>query len=275
MCSNLGHSLRRITLRVVLVMGCILATCVWMCDGRCQEREEAISLLAAQSQGARLNEDAVTLLGHAIWSCDPSDHEMYMGLGSELYGRGDVRGAHAAFRSALRLAPYSMDHANNVAACLIDMGQAREAVQILTFAERRNGGRNKSTWKTHINLASALAELQRLEASAERLMAALAFPDHFAQRPIAAANLLYTKRQLLRWSDWEQDAAEASQLCKGQLKGSFNHLAPSLPVDPYMALSFSLSPSLLLAIASHAASFLPRPAQVRTPLSPHAPYLLS
>jgi len=55
-------------------------------------------------------------------------------------------------------------------------------------------------------LASALTEIDELSASARHLERALAHPaltNSHPQRPVAAANLVYTRRRLCEWETWE------------------------------------------------------------------------
>ena len=109
-----------------------------------------------------------------------TDPEVWQGVGSALYGLGMPAAAERAFRAAYRLAPRSVDHRNNVAACLIDAGRPSDAISLLrgpamgVEAAVRDGPKAAAAaaagggWKTLLNLASALAEEGRVEAGAAR-----------------------------------------------------------------------------------------------------------
>jgi hypothetical protein len=229
----------------------------------------AIRLLAAQKHKDRV----MSALSSWLWACGGADSDLWLAFGSELHEKGERDGALRCWRAAWRLNPLSVALANNVAAALIDLSRPLEAIAALralehrlsliqkrsqpalprgdTWEDRRGAERGAGrvgewtgdeSWKTHINMASALAETERLWASAERLERALTHPaltKTHPQWPVAAANLLYTRRRLCEWANFDADMRMAAEMIRQQIEGMFDFVLPSaLPVDPFMALTF-------------------------------------
>ena len=231
------------SLAVVLVL--ILAALA--SGGPCPEKEAAIQALARGDDGRAGRDGLVALLATAMLMCGAADSDLLLAMGSVLYGRGDSAGALRCWRAGWRLSPLSVGLANNVAAALIDISRPVDAIAALRVLEHRLFlARQPATaadwWKTDINMASAMAELDDLRGSAGRLQRALAHPaltDSNPQKPVAAANLIYTRRRLCDWKAFESDVQMAAQLVRRQLTGAFDFLLPgALPVDPFMALTF-------------------------------------
>jgi predicted O-linked N-acetylglucosamine transferase (SPINDLY family) len=215
--------------------------------GPCRAKEAAIQALARGDDGRVSGDGLVALLATAMLACGAADSELLLAMGSVLYGRGDSTGALRCWRAGWRLSPLSVGLANNVAAALIDLSRPVDAIAALRVLEHRLFlARQPATvadwWKTDMNMASAMAELDDLRGSAGRLQRALAHPaftDSNPQKPVAAANLIYTRRRLCEWKAFESDVQMAAQLIRRQLTGAFDFLLPgALPVDPFMALTF-------------------------------------
>lgn len=207
------------------------------------------------------------------------DHQVLQGLGESLFSQGNVRQALRAFRAALRVAPASVDLANNVAAAFIDIEQPWEATSILEktrsalLRERRgwgiqvHGGGNwnddSDLWKTLVNLASALSESGMAEQSASALLEAASLQRVCREQAAVATVQLYAA--LMRLCSWKAqggvDAGDAAvQVAKMQSRGELDSMAQAaLPVDPYTALSLDVSHQEFLSIARHYAA-LTRPA---------------
>lgn len=216
--------------------------------GPCPSKEAAIQALVRGDDGRAGREGLVALLATAMLACGAADSDLLLAMGSVLYGRGDSAGALRCWRAGWRLSPLSVGLANNVAAALIDLSRPVDAIAALRVLEHRlflaRQPAAADWWKTDINMASAMAELDDLRGSAGRLQRALAHPaltDSNPQKPVAAANLIYTRRRLCEWKAFESDLQMAAQLIHRQLTGAFDFLLPgALPVDPFMALTFLL-----------------------------------
>jgi len=210
-------------------------------------RDAAIQALVRGDDGRSGPDGLLALLAAAMRNCGAADAELLLAMGSVLHGRGDSARALRCWRAGWRLSPLSVGLANNVAAALIDLSRPADAVAALRILEHRlrlsrQHGVSADSWKTDINMASALAELDDLRGSARRLQRALAHPaltDSNPQKPVAAANLIYTRRRLCAWETFESDMQTAAQLTHRQLNGAFDFLLPGpLPVDPFMSLTF-------------------------------------
>ena len=229
--------------------------------GQCAAREEALRLLALGDDGHP--GEMIGKIINAFQTCGGADGDLLSALGSVVYDRGDSSGALRCWRAAWRLSPLSVALANNVAAALIDLARPTDAIATLRSLEHRHvraqgtagqvhAARGGDSWKTDINMASALAEVTLLAASARRLERALAHPalakTAHPQRPVAVANLVFTRRRLCEWKTWEEDATMAADLMLQQMHGVFDFMLPGLlPIDPFMALTFLSSSSVFRA----------------------------
>ena len=213
--------------------------------GHCAAKEKAVQLLGDDSQidpGG-----LVVLLATALQTCDARDSDVFLALGSVLYDTGDASSALRCWRAAWRLAPLSISLANNVAAVLIDIGRPQQAIDQLRVLQHRllrahGHTQHADTWKTDMNLASAYAEVDNLRSSArclERALAHQALTNWHPQRPVASANLIYTRRRLCEWQRFDEDGEASAVLMRQQMAGDFDSIAGGvLPVDPFMALTF-------------------------------------
>jgi hypothetical protein len=216
--------------------------------GCAAEREAAIHAFARgengqEGPGGRI---IMTMLTAAVVMCG-ADSDLLFAIGSVLYGRGDSAGAVRAWLAAWRLNPMSGGLANNVAAAFIDLSSPWDAITALRRLEHRErrihgAARQEGSWKTDMNMASALAEIEDLHGSARRLESALAHPaltGALPQRSVAVANLAYTRRRLCEWGALAGDRLQAARVMRQQIEGDFDFMLPSpLPVDPFMALTF-------------------------------------
>jgi tetratricopeptide (TPR) repeat protein len=120
--------------------------------------------------------DTVALATRAIEHGGRSP-DLYLGLGSGLQERGDIAGAEASFREALRLEPLHVPSLIHLGMIRLRQRRPAEATTLLTAAVRLEPG----VPETHNTLGTALAAQGRLDEAIAEFTAALRlrpdFPD--------------------------------------------------------------------------------------------------
>jgi len=136
---------------------------------------------------------------------DPADFEAHYNLGAMLQARGDVGGAEAQYRAALRLRPDDAVVNNALGTALIGLGQVDEAMRYFTAATRAR----PDYFDAHYNLGNALAVQENFSAAAEQFRDAVRLKPQDAD---AEANLGSALAQLGELSEAKTHFVRALQL---------------------------------------------------------------
>ncbi len=130
--------------------------------------------------------DTVSLASHAL-SQGARAPEVYLGLGWGLQQRGDLAGATATYRAALRLEPAHVPALIRLGMVRLRQGHLGEATELLTEAVRLQ----PEAPETHNGLGKVFAARQRLDDAIAQFTEALRLRPDFAE---ARSNLA-----LVRW----------------------------------------------------------------------------
>lgn len=157
---------------------------------------------------------------HTIWADTvakrPKSARAQTNLGLALFAEGDVEGALAHHREAVRLRPdYSQAHHNLAAAMMHQQAFADAAVeyrQALALAP--------SAWESHLGLAEALLAQEEIEPAAKEFIEAL---RRNPELPDAYVRLAAIRQTQQRWSE-SADAYERALHWKQDDAGLFNQL---------------------------------------------------
>mmetsp|Transcript_36889 Transcript_36889/g.115479 ORF Transcript_36889/g.115479 Transcript_36889/m.115479 type:complete len:149 (+) Transcript_36889:547-993(+) len=131
-----------------IALVCLIASA----SAGCPDKDQLLRKIVTQ---ARLSTGD---FAEAIRSCGADEH-LFMELGAFLHKLGVYHLALSSFWTAVRLNPADVGHRNNVAACLLSMSRPREAVLVLEELEKKVKEEAETSWKTDLNMASALFEL--------------------------------------------------------------------------------------------------------------------
>uniref|UniRef100_A0A6U6B809 protein O-GlcNAc transferase n=2 Tax=Guillardia theta TaxID=55529 RepID=A0A6U6B809_GUITH len=211
-----------------IALVCLIASA----SAGCPDKDQLLRKIVTQ---ARLSTGD---FAEAIRSCGADEH-LFMELGAFLHKLGVYHLALSSFWTAVRLNPADVGHRNNVAACLLSMSRPREAVLVLEELEKKVKEEAETSWKTDLNMASALFELGEYAKSETRLTRVVASNLSFPHKHVAVANLLFTRRKLCSWGGWDEDLSAARRLMSDQVRGKLDQLPIEPPVDPFMALAFA------------------------------------
>ncbi len=141
-----------------------------------------VAALAVSSRAqCRTWRDTVSLASHAL-NHGVRSPEIYLGLGWGLLQRGDLAGAEASFREALRLDPFHAPAMVMLGMVRLRQGRTANAAALLTEAVRLQPG----VPETHNSLGTALFAQGRLDDAIAQFAEALRLRPDFAE---ARANL--------------------------------------------------------------------------------------
>jgi Flp pilus assembly protein TadD/mono/diheme cytochrome c family protein len=143
---------------------------------------------------------------------DPADFEWRYNLGAMLQARGDVKGAEAQYRAALRLRPDDATVNNALGTALIGLGQVDEAIIYFAAASKAR----PDYYDAHYNLGNALAVREDFSGAAEQFREAVRVKPEDAD---AEANLGSALAQL------------------GELQEAKTHFERALQLNPNHALA--------------------------------------